>query len=208
MAAGSTQELGARHRLFRVSGPHLLCRPVIPRSGFDGWPEAVRRHVAGMNPKLRMQTYVRGGWFSRADALAAGYADSQIRVRLRSGQWRRLTRDAYVEPAAWPVDEIPWERSRRLHLLMIRAALGRLSPDVVVSHQSAAVLHGLPTWGLELSKVHVTRIEGRPRSDSLAAVHRTQIGMDEIVEVEGLRHHRCANSRRFVSSRSTHPAVG
>ncbi|WP_432879655.1 type IV toxin-antitoxin system AbiEi family antitoxin domain-containing protein [Kribbella sp. CA-245084] len=140
-----------------------------------------------MNPKLRMQTDVRGGWFSRADALAAGYADSQIRVRLRSGQWRRLTRDAYVEPAAWPVDETPWERSRRLHLLMIRAALGRLSPDVVVSHQSAAVLHGLPTWGLDLSKVHVTRIEGRPRSDSLAAVHRTQIGMDEIVEVDGLR---------------------
>lgn len=134
-----------------------------------------------------MQVGVRGGWFSRADAMLAGYTDSQIRLRLRSGQWRRLTRDVYVEPAAWPADEKPWERRRRLHLLMIRAAIGRLSPDVVVSHQSAAVLHGLPTWGLDLSRVHVTRVEGRPRSDSVAAVHRTQIGVDELVEVDGIR---------------------
>lgn len=32
-----------------------------------------------------------------------------------------------------------------------------LTGDVVVSHQSAIVEYGLPTWGLDLSKVHVTR---------------------------------------------------
>lgn len=33
--------------------------------------------------------------------------------------------------------------------------------SVAVSHQSALVLHGLPIWGLDLSRVHVTRLDGR-----------------------------------------------
>ena len=32
-----------------------------------------------------------------------------------------------------------------------------MTGDVVLSHQSAAVDYGLPTWGLDLSRVHVTR---------------------------------------------------
>ncbi|WP_232828144.1 DUF559 domain-containing protein [Kribbella monticola] len=30
---------------------------------------------------------------------------------------------------------------------------------VVISHQSAVVLHGLPTWGMDLRRVHVTRTD-------------------------------------------------
>jgi very-short-patch-repair endonuclease len=63
----------------------------------------------------------------------------------------------------------------------------RMGPGAVVSHQSAAVLHGLPTWGLDLTKVHVTRVVGRPRSDAITAVHRSRVGPDEITEVDGLR---------------------
>jgi hypothetical protein len=140
-----------------------------------------------MNPKLSVRTAARQGWFTRADAMEAGYSDSEFRRRLRAGQWRRLSRDVYVEPAAWPTGEHPWERSSRLHRLMTRAVMGRMGPDVLVSHQSAAVLHGLPIWGLDLTKVHVTRMVGRPRSDGTVIVHRSRIGADEITEVEGLR---------------------
>ena len=170
-----------------MSGPQLMCEPVV-HSGKIGCRQGhVQRHVAGMNPKLSSVTAARGGWLTRTDATLAGYSDSELRLRLRSGQWRRLTRDAYVEPAAWPADEQPWSRARRLHLLMTRAVLARLSPDVVLSHQSAAVAFGLPTWGLDLSRVHVTRAEGRPRSNSVAVVHRSHIGLDDVVELDGLR---------------------
>jgi very-short-patch-repair endonuclease len=128
----------------------------------------------------------RGGWFTRADALESGYSDSQIRLRLRSGRWSRLCRDAYVEPCGWPADEQPWERTRRLHLLLTRAVLQRMGEGAVVSHQSAAVLHGLPIWGLDLERVHLTKSTGRARSDRAIQVHRSPLEPDDVGEVLGL----------------------
>jgi hypothetical protein len=139
-----------------------------------------------MNPKLRAACEHRSGWFNRADVLAAGYSDAELRNRLRRGQWSRLGRDAFVEPSEWPAGEQPWDRARRLHLLAARALTARLD-DVVISHQSAAVVHGLPTWGLDLRRVHVSRAVGRVRSSSSLHVHRSAVDPDEITEVDGLR---------------------
>jgi very-short-patch-repair endonuclease len=140
-----------------------------------------------VNPKLSVLTAARRGWFSRSDALQAGYSDSEIRLRVRQGRWLRLSRDVYVEPGGWPAEEQPWERARRLHILMTRAVVDRMGPDAVVSHQSAAVLHGLPTWGLDLSRVHLTRAANRTRSDTTTVVHRSPLEADEVMEVDGIR---------------------
>lgn len=134
-----------------------------------------------------MLTANRGGWFTRSDAVAAGYSDSELRRRLRAGQWSRLSRDVYVEPAGWPPGEPSWDRELRLHLLRTRAVIDRMGGEAVISHQSAAVLHRLPSWGLELSKVQVSRARGRQRSDAIADVHRTRFGPGEITVVDGLR---------------------
>ncbi|TDD18061.1 hypothetical protein E1218_26730 [Kribbella turkmenica] len=140
-----------------------------------------------MNPKLRVLATARSGWFTRADTVEAAYSDSELRQRLRAGQWSRLSRDVYVEPGGWPVDESPWDRARRLHLLRTRAVVHRMGDDVVVSHQSAAVLHGLPSWGLDLTRIHVSRMRGRQRSDAVADVHRTRFEPGEITVVGDLR---------------------
>jgi len=140
-----------------------------------------------MNPKLSVLTEARRGWFSRADAMAAGYSDSELRRRLRAGQWSRLSRDVYVEPSGWPASEPSWDRARRLHLLKTRAAIERMGEGAVVSHQSAALLHGLPSWGLDLTKVQVTKPVGRARSDVLADVHRSRFEPGEVTVVDGLR---------------------
>ncbi|WP_432945318.1 type IV toxin-antitoxin system AbiEi family antitoxin domain-containing protein [Kribbella sp. CA-253562] len=87
-----------------------------------------------MNPKLVVMTRLRGGWFSRADAAAAGYSDSEIRRRLRLGKWSRLCRDAYAEIGV-PADErFAWERAERWHKLLSRVVLQRLdatSPSAI-----------------------------------------------------------------------------
>ncbi|MGW6200358.1 type IV toxin-antitoxin system AbiEi family antitoxin domain-containing protein [Kribbella sp. NPDC055110] len=139
-----------------------------------------------MNPKLSVFADARGGWFTRADAMDCGYSDSELRRRLRSGQWSRLSRDVYVEPGGPSAGEATWDRAKRLHLLKTRAVINRLGPGAVVSHQSAAVLHGLPTWGLDLSRVQVTKATGRTRSDSIADVHRSRFDPGELTVVDGL----------------------
>jgi very-short-patch-repair endonuclease len=139
-----------------------------------------------MNPRLKVLSAARRGWFSRSDALAAGYSASEIRLRVRQGRWLRLYRDVYVEPSSWPADEDPWERARRLHVLTTRAVIAGMGPDAVVSHQSAAVLHGLPTWGLDLTRVHITRAANRTRSDNTVVVHRSPRDADHVTEVDGI----------------------
>ncbi|GAA3132330.1 hypothetical protein GCM10010530_61190 [Kribbella aluminosa] len=133
----------------------------------------------------------RGGWFTRPDALAAGYSDSQIRQRVRTGQWIRMGFNSYVDPRGWQADEPPWDRAVRLHRLTVRMARERLG-DVVVSHQSAAMLHGLPVWGADLTKAHFTRLgSGQSRVGRSIQVHRGAIAADEVVELEGLELTRC-----------------
>jgi hypothetical protein len=167
--------------------PRLPVQAFIHKQELGCCRGAGQRHVVGMNPRLSAIAAARRGWFTRMDTIKAGYSDDELRRRLRNGRWSRLSRDVYVEPGGWPVDEEPWARARRLHLLNVHAAMERMGPETVVSHQSAAVLYGLPSWGLDLSKVQVSRASGRARSDSVVDVHRTPIDSDELAEVDGIR---------------------
>lgn len=111
------------------------------------------------------------GLLRRADALETGLALHEIRALYSSGGWERLARGAYVFSAHHAQLD---ERSR--HVLRIMAVLPRLSDDSVVSHDSAAVLHGLPLFGTELSKVHVTRVRrGGGRTTTGVVVHSTAL---------------------------------
>jgi Transcriptional regulator, AbiEi antitoxin len=116
-----------------------------------------------VNPKLRTISERRGGWFCRQDALAAGYSDQQIRQRMRRDEWFRLCRDVYVDQTRFRSQssgehsEPSLQRERRLHVLKAKAVQHRAGADFLISHQSAVVQHGLPSWGLDLSRVHLTK---------------------------------------------------
>src|SRR5262245_31039881 len=105
--------------------------------------------LPGVNSRLSTVAAARGGWFNRSDALACGYTPGEIRQRLDAGRWRRLCRDGYVDAEAEPVDERPWDPTARLHRLTVAAMLHRMGGSAVASHQSAVVLHDLPTWGFD-----------------------------------------------------------
>lgn len=113
------------------------------------------------------------------DLRAAGYGEDDVRRLRRSGALTPVRRGAYVERP-------PDDRDVG-HALLLRAALAELGPGAVASHVSAAVLHGLPTWGLPLQRAHVTF--DRPtggRIDDRLHVHTAPLHPDDVVVVDGL----------------------
>ncbi|GAA1177570.1 hypothetical protein GCM10009608_11760 [Pseudonocardia alaniniphila] len=116
----------------------------------------------------------------RAQLLAAGFSPKELRRLLRSGALSAVRPGAYVQGA-------PPEDTVARHLLLLYAALDELAADAVVSHVSAAVLHGLPVWGIPLDRVHVTRgSRSSGRRGRRVHVHAAPLESDEIVMVGGL----------------------
>jgi len=146
----------------------------------------VQRHASVVDAKLAELAGRQGEVFSYQDALSCGYTLSQVRREVRARRWRRLCRGQYT---AAVIDEssAPWEQGRQLHRLRMIAASRAFHGHVVLSHQSAVVTHGLPTWGLDLGSVHVTRRDcasGRVVDDVVQ--HRAQLPAGSIWLKEGL----------------------
>ena len=112
---------------------------------------------------------------------AAGYTADEVHRMLRSGALTAVRRGAYVEGAR-PED------AALHHELLVRAAVAELDGSAVVSHVSAAVVHGLSVWGLPLDRVQVTRNRSRSgaRRGSRVHVHSAPLADDEVVVVDGL----------------------
>lgn len=124
----------------------------------------------------------RGGVALRRDLLVSGYDDDEIRLMLRRGRWRRVRHGAYAEAEVWDaLDDVG------RHLLRSRATLAALPAPAVLSHASAALVLGLPVWGLDLDWVHVTRPgPGRTRSEAGVVHHGGRLPDDQMCLVDGL----------------------
>ncbi len=112
--------------------------------------------------------------------LAAGWSDDEVRRLLRVGDLSRVRRGSYV------IGPLPDEPARR-HRIAITAAAEALCDGAVVSHASAAVLHGLPLWGVALQRVHVTRARASGgRCGRIVHVHTAPLDAEEIALVGGI----------------------
>jgi len=122
------------------------------------------------------------GPLSLRDLAAAGVDGDEVRRLHRRGELARIAPGTYVDRAD-PRLRRPEDR----HQLQVAAAVPRIAADAVVSHQSAAVLHGLPAWNLPLARVHATRPR---RSGALRTgrvhVHTAPLEPEEVVEVGGV----------------------
>ena len=76
--------------------------------------------------------------FTRSNAVAAGWLPRQIDDEVRRGRWTALRRGVYAETALLPDD------AARRHAVVVAAAALATDCDVVGSHESAALVHGLP----------------------------------------------------------------
>lgn len=118
---------------------------------------------------------------TRSGLLAAGWEPSEVRRLRDTARLMPLRRGAYAAPDPQLSDP------RVLHEARVRAAVQAMSDQAVVSHVSAAVLHGLELWRPDLSRVHLTRDRGRGGRIG-ADVHVTPAPLDaeEVVLVHGV----------------------
>ncbi|MEU2042508.1 type IV toxin-antitoxin system AbiEi family antitoxin domain-containing protein [Nocardia niwae] len=119
---------------------------------------------------------------SRRQALASGLSDKALHRLCRTGQWQRLRAGHYLNAPGSALG--PTGR----HLLMTLATAESTSDSAITSHCSAAVLHGMTTWGIPLDRVHLTRnrINGG-RLSRRVVVHSAQVEPDEVTLVDDIR---------------------
>jgi hypothetical protein len=85
-----------------------------------------------------------------------GMNDRAIAAMVSSGLWQRVRRGAYVARELWDsLDDLGQ------HRILARAVLSTAQCPAVLSHVSAAVEHGAEVWGIDLSQVHITRLDGK-----------------------------------------------
>jgi hypothetical protein len=111
---------------------------------------------------LRLQR----GVITRRQALAAGLTDKAIVVRLQSGRWQRLQTGVYATFSGEP------PRSAILWAAVLRAGRG-----AVLSHQTAAELHGLIDTPARL--IHLTVPSGSQVSRSAGIMVNYSARLDQ-----------------------------
>ena len=132
---------------------------------------------------LRSRSLHQGGVFTRRQAVQAGLTERQIKTALQPyGAWVVVRRGVYAERATWDAaDQVA------RHLARVRAGVVNAEADYVVSHTSAAVLHGLdcrPHWR-ELVHVSHPGVRGG-RTEGGVKHHPADVPASQVVEVGGL----------------------
>ena len=119
----------------------------------------------------------------RADALARGASDAELQRLCRSGDWIRLHPGSYIPaPALARLD------TYEQHRLLVYAVAAKSAPDAVISHQSAAVLHGIDLWNTPLDTVHLTRDRTRGgRRSPHRIVHASALPDGQVTLIDSIR---------------------
>ncbi|WP_157096504.1 hypothetical protein [Microbacterium arborescens] len=134
---------------------------------------------------------VRALLHRRRDLLEAGESERSIERSVRDGVRVHVRRGWYVDRAAF--DELYTEDA---HLLHVMAVAHEVRGHAAVSHESAAVLHGLDLYRVRPTRVHLTTAPGARVSSSPDAFrHCTPLDAHDVVEVNGIR---CTSLARTV----------
>lgn len=122
------------------------------------------------------------GVVRRAELVARGYTSEEIDRWRRSGRLVTVRRGTYRCGGGTP------PTPEAAHALAARAAAADLSDDAVLAFGTAAVLLGIPLWGVSLRTVHVVRDRpGGGRVQPGLHVHPAPLPDSDVVEVDGLR---------------------
>ena len=113
--------------------------------------------------------------------LAEGYNHDDLRRLQQKSALVRVRRGAYATESS--LDLAIDEQHRRL----VRGTVPQLREGAILSHGSAAVLHGLPVWPEAVGRVHVTRSrQGNGTKRSIVQVHGTPLDPREMTMIDDL----------------------
>lgn len=121
------------------------------------------------------------------ELLAEGYSHRELAHQVRAGALQSIRRGAYERTTTPALPDNDAARAVAAHLLLVRAAVRVTAPTAVVSHLSAAVLHGLPVLASSLTRVQLTRADipgGKSRGG--VRVYAAPLHVDDVVLVEGI----------------------
>ena len=129
--------------------------------------------------------------FLRSALIAEGISSDDIQRRRRRREWIALKPGVYVG-----TQDIKSLDDRQRHVLLVAATLPGAPDDAVLSHLSAACLHGFNLWQPTLRAVQVTRpgSGGGHRRRSLHTF-RASLDDDEVISLNG---HRVTSPARTV----------
>ena len=112
---------------------------------------------------------------------ALGYDSDEVRRLKGRGELTWLRRGAYVRDGTTNLSV------EQRHRLLIKATVPLLHNGAVISHSSAAVLHGLPVWPSGVSQVHLTRDRlGGGKDRTHVRVHGARLADQDVTTIEGV----------------------
>ncbi|QNG20169.1 type IV toxin-antitoxin system AbiEi family antitoxin domain-containing protein [Rhodococcus triatomae] len=117
---------------------------------------------------------------TRESARSRGLSDREIRRLVDSGTWVRVIRGVYVPRSAYTALDVV-ER----HRLLCEATVS-VGGDLVLSHVSAAILHGFTVWNVPLERAHVIR--DKPTGNSISnsrIVHAGRLAPGDVTDLRG-----------------------
>ena len=135
--------------------------------------------AAVLPPEVAALLAQAGGAASRRELVAIGATDNDLRRWVRRGLLQRVRDGVYALAGDLGIPGMDANHQRQL------AAAMQAGPDVVVSHRSAALLHGLPLAN-GVGRPEVTRDESGPRITGLR-VHRYGVSPAHVMQKNGLR---------------------
>jgi hypothetical protein len=136
----------------------------------------------------------QSGYITLRQALACGMSSDAVRRRVDAKRWTRVRSGLFLIPG--------FEPSLRGRLLAATAALG-----AVVSHESAAELHGLPGVRLGLAVVTV-RTRTTNRFPDVLVHQTTDLRAGHVIELEGLPVTDAVRTVIDLASAMPVPAIG
>jgi len=130
----------------------------------------------------------RRGIVTTRDAERRGLSGRDLRRAAETEELVRVRRDAYVASDVWrSADRV------QQHLVRVEAT-GRAHPHAVFSHESAAVVWGLPLVGFPPDAVQVLGAYGGGGRAYAGAVHRSTTDELDVVVRRGIRVTTCART--------------
>lgn len=110
------------------------------------------------------------GVLLRRDAIAAGIDDNALRRNVDAGVLVRMRQGIYVLAAVWAQAD-----ALERHRLLLEGVRLLYGGGVAASHISGCVEQGGPTWGMDLSAVHLTDLTGKGERRAARVVHHRGI---------------------------------